>query len=838
MFAPLIAKPQARTAGQSSVKSALRHAKTFGHDRDIEQPQTSRLAPQTLPRFPDNEPPSAAWGFSKIPLYPPRQTSGSEHPSPAPAPRLPGPIQRKLKVGAIDDPLEHEADRVANQVMRMPAPGAAMTSVSPQISGKCVACGEEERLQMEEGGPQAASGEAPASVHEVLRSPGQPLDPATRAYFEPRFGRDFSDVRVHTGAVAGQSARGVNANAYTVGHNVVFGARLFEPRTREGRRLIAHELTHVVQQAHGILMVQRTPVEPSNQIRTDIDGKDDVVSILKPDRTIEVNYGDKSTTISFQDKKGINAKLVRDLEISTAQAKQVLQEILEEWPLRKTLISYAQRKGGARTYLIAKLRNTDQKGYSELQSDAFEKPVGEEILYNARDPGVDTSSKLRLSQYAIVFEEIEPNQFKPQKSTATVQEWQYPGDGQRGGKALIRPIAVVRTESGVIVEIVDNVMQGTPAEARAELIKLFQELRWKVNLSKSGPAPSGGGGGALAPVEPPAQETHGPTPPPQRQLSSGPLAGSGLKVGDIVRGPPGDSRPHRIKAITPDGVVLEPIGPQAPPSRALPGASQPTGSTPKATAEALLTEKAIEQKVAQLSGDRARAVVGKIATVGGRAFALLKVGGYLYLIYSLTQIRNVTDAFQFGAGMAFNFVAVPLAAEAAGAGVLASPIAFFATMPSDQAGPSEEEIKKRMVYEFLLENFTREEVENNWMLLHVQANTLLFNTKPFEIVSNSDTISNAHEASNAPDEVMSFVHTEATAIRTHLISQGDKRAVMGEITDILATVEKTTDPAKALEAVRECIRFLDNDSYYPYHQLWSMQDRLLSLVWAAFLQGE
>lgn len=89
---------------------------------------------------------------------------------------------------------------------------------------------------------------APPIVHDVLNSPGQPLDSATRAFFEPRFGHDFSQVLVHVGERAEQSARDVNAHAYTVGHDIVFGAGKFSPATQEGRRLLAHELTHVVQQ--------------------------------------------------------------------------------------------------------------------------------------------------------------------------------------------------------------------------------------------------------------------------------------------------------------------------------------------------------------------------------------------------------------------------------------------------------------------------------------------------------------------------------------------------------------------------------------------------------------
>jgi hypothetical protein len=88
----------------------------------------------------------------------------------------------------------------------------------------------------------------PPVVHDVLRSPGQPLDAATRAHMEPRFGCDFSRVRVHTDARAAESARAVHALAYTVGRDVVFGPGQYAPGTQVGRRLLAHELAHTVQQ--------------------------------------------------------------------------------------------------------------------------------------------------------------------------------------------------------------------------------------------------------------------------------------------------------------------------------------------------------------------------------------------------------------------------------------------------------------------------------------------------------------------------------------------------------------------------------------------------------------
>jgi hypothetical protein len=99
---------------------------------------------------------------------------------------------------------------------------------------------------------------APPSVHEVLRSPGQPLDPATRAFMETRVGYDFSGVRVHSDESAARSARDIAANAYTVGGHIVFGAGQFDPGSGAGGRLLAHELTHVIQQnGAGRLSLQR-----------------------------------------------------------------------------------------------------------------------------------------------------------------------------------------------------------------------------------------------------------------------------------------------------------------------------------------------------------------------------------------------------------------------------------------------------------------------------------------------------------------------------------------------------------------------------------------------------
>lgn len=213
--------------------------------------------------------------------------------------------QPELEVGRPDDAYEREAERTAERVMRMPDPATATTSsergVGPRLQRMCPRCRErflqgkplgcadcertlqggkrtghdrtsrprlqracacgarttggecehcrEARLQRSIDG--SGSDRVPSVVAEVLRSPGRPLEPAARRFMEDRFGRGFGHVRVHTDAKGAESARAVNAQAYTVGSDIVFGSGRYAPETTSGRRLLAHELTHVVQQGRG-----------------------------------------------------------------------------------------------------------------------------------------------------------------------------------------------------------------------------------------------------------------------------------------------------------------------------------------------------------------------------------------------------------------------------------------------------------------------------------------------------------------------------------------------------------------------------------------------------------
>jgi len=220
-------------------------------------------------------------------------------------------IQTKLTINEPGDKYEQEADRVAEQVMRMPNPATAeegadvsgrargarlqrmcseceeelhrqpmeeeeaVLGQAPRIQRMCSECEEELHRQPVEGEkkvlqtgvfPDQTARLAPdveANIN-ALRGGGQPLPQSVRAFFEPRFGHDFSRVRVHTDAEATQSAQAMNALAYTVGRDVVFGAGRYVPESADGKRLLAHELAHVVQQANAAAVQNQMQLRPTN----------------------------------------------------------------------------------------------------------------------------------------------------------------------------------------------------------------------------------------------------------------------------------------------------------------------------------------------------------------------------------------------------------------------------------------------------------------------------------------------------------------------------------------------------------------------------------------------
>ncbi|MCB1859388.1 MAG: DUF4157 domain-containing protein [Gammaproteobacteria bacterium] len=168
-----------------------------------------------------------------------------------------GRIQPKLTLGAANDAWESEADRTAKAVMEM---------ADPSSRGTCPACAKHRpRLRQCAGafGTKTLPGEEPADNPRLLAGVqrlagrGQPLSNAERRFFEPRFGEDFSGVRLHTGGFANQLADAINARAFVRGNDMVFGTSQYQPGTRQGRTLMAHELSHVIQQQGSVSTVQR-----------------------------------------------------------------------------------------------------------------------------------------------------------------------------------------------------------------------------------------------------------------------------------------------------------------------------------------------------------------------------------------------------------------------------------------------------------------------------------------------------------------------------------------------------------------------------------------------------
>jgi Domain of unknown function (DUF4157) len=173
-----------------------------------------------------------------------------------------GAIQTKLLINQPGDIYEEEADRISEQVVNMSAPQTRRScACAGDLGGPTEQLGKKgERLQTKHVGlTNVSQSAAPPIVQEVLHSSGQPLDPACRFFMEPRLRRDFSELRVHTDSKAAESAQAIGAAAYTLGNHLVFGAGTFNPKSREGRRLIAHELTHVRQQSKGSHIVQTQP---------------------------------------------------------------------------------------------------------------------------------------------------------------------------------------------------------------------------------------------------------------------------------------------------------------------------------------------------------------------------------------------------------------------------------------------------------------------------------------------------------------------------------------------------------------------------------------------------
>jgi len=172
------------------------------------------------------------------------------------------PIQAKLTVGAVEDPLEQEADAMADKVMRMPH--------QTFVQRKCANCEAEEKVQKKasvngfastlQSGTGSAVNQSTADTITSSAGGGNRMDAETSSFMSKRFGNDFSEVKIHADTESVNMNRDLNARAFTVGRDIYFNEGEYQPTSAQGRKLLAHELTHTIQQGQGTVgQVQRTP---------------------------------------------------------------------------------------------------------------------------------------------------------------------------------------------------------------------------------------------------------------------------------------------------------------------------------------------------------------------------------------------------------------------------------------------------------------------------------------------------------------------------------------------------------------------------------------------------
>jgi Domain of unknown function (DUF4157) len=253
MFAPKLTKVQTRRAANSAIDLGLRRSTLAlrpGPGQEQEADTDHNEAQGVTP--------DVAWDFSKIPVSSRLPTRATQH---------------RLIVGQTDDPMEHEADRAAEAVLAgglVPAPSLAPTPLSHKYAASEVEHSTVRLRVMEDTIQRSAEGGYASKVEAAVASGGAPIPADIRAYLEPRFGHDFSHVRVHDNAVAAAAARSINSRAFTLGANIAFAQGEYAPRTAQGRRLLAHELAHVIQQRpnlgsgiRGLVQRQGTAATPA-----------------------------------------------------------------------------------------------------------------------------------------------------------------------------------------------------------------------------------------------------------------------------------------------------------------------------------------------------------------------------------------------------------------------------------------------------------------------------------------------------------------------------------------------------------------------------------------------
>ncbi len=320
-------------------------------------------------------------------------------------------IQPKLKISQPNDKYEKEADRVADMVMRMPEsngqqqgnpeeeeeeevvqPKLLSSQGSPIIQRQTEIEEEEEEVVQ----AKAEAGHTPLVASRVatginsLRGHGKPLPQSTRNFFEPRFGRDFSHVQIHMGPQATKLTQGVNARAFTMGSAVVFGEGQYSQNSLDGKNLLAHELTHVVQ--------QRAKDTTSNE------GHISLKSLGKP----------------FE-KKRKSRRLRR--------RKRVLKRFLRKIERKRKV--FKTKRNVMKAKEILDLRNTGDEDFKRIS----EKTMAQLVELSGESP---TSQKLKTSDPSKVLDENQAEDTE-EKAPSAVENEASDGESTTFGKEKCPP---------------------------------------------------------------------------------------------------------------------------------------------------------------------------------------------------------------------------------------------------------------------------------------------------------------------------------------------------------------------------------------------------------------
>jgi Domain of unknown function (DUF4157) len=422
--------------------------------------------------------------------------TGAEEPDAAPSPRLghdfirisvlrpaAAAIQTKLAISEPGDEYEREADQVSERVLRMPEPQRERDC---SCGGGCPRCQTERRDRGEEHlqtkrVETSDTGEIAASqgVHEVLRSSGQPLDCATRAFMEPRFGHDFSRVRVHTHAEAAKSASGMHARAFTSGQDIFFGRGEYNPSSRVGQVLLAHELTHVVQQGNVIRSkrIQRAPDDgPKDPSIAGTSG--DAIEMWK-DVIAQRHFQKKAGNVTFARMKIVDSKGNTVVNILTESDESLHAEEKAIGDARK-LIPKGQTVVGGKMIFVTDQTVCDKPGRCRAQISKF-----------AQELGMEEATATIIRRAALPEE---PGPLAGPKPTA-----------KKIQKTVVAGLELT-TSTETIYKRAGNVPGGTLSPVKPPAQTASGDL---TTGKPTGKTASGGGGGTLAPVKPPARTASG-----------------------------------------------------------------------------------------------------------------------------------------------------------------------------------------------------------------------------------------------------------------------------------------------------------------------------------------